>query len=179
MQNKRQTFNGAAQHLKVDVSGLLCNADVFSGQGKGSHRIALLKQAERSFPHFKPGAFRAGRQPVKQPAGASQPSVGNDALTAKGPVIPCQPNGDSGRFCAILAGQIQTISPFSGIEYEIGEIEPPSGAPKPFKGFGKLTYAKRSFKGFACLRLSATCERIVAGKTLRWSRQRHRTGVSL
>jgi len=48
--------------------------------------------------------------------------------------------------CAISARLGQTVCPLSGIEYQIGEIEPPSCDPEPFKGFGKLTSAGRFFK---------------------------------
>jgi hypothetical protein len=77
--------------------------------------------------------------------------------------------------CAISARLGQTVYPLSGIEYQIGEIEPPSCDPEPFKGFGKLTSAGRFFKRLPV----PPPKRIVAGKILGWSRRRHRTGVSL
>ena len=120
------------------------------------------------------------REAARQADGGRVAAIrGDRALASKGPIIPCQPDGDSGSVCAISARLGQTVCLLSGIEYQIGEIEPPSCDPEPFKGFGKLTSAGVSSKGFPCLRPSAARKRIVAGKILGWSRRRHRTGVSL
>jgi len=108
------------------------------------------------------------REAARQADGGRVAAIrGDRALASKGPIISCQPDGDSGSVCAISARLGQTVCPLSGIEYQIGEIEPPSCDPEPFKGF-REAHERRAFLQKA-FRASAQAPRASASSPARYS----------
>jgi hypothetical protein len=127
-------------------------------------RVALFEQTQRSFPHLEPRVLSGDRFPVEQTTRALKPPVGNGVLAAKGPAIPRQPHRHASRRTPVVARDIRAIGALSGIEHDVGEIEPPGGKAEAFERFGNFLDEKDRVERFACLGPRAASERFIAGE---------------
>ncbi len=171
--NESHAHDRSAQHLEVDASRLLCNADAFVSQHECTLRIAFFEQAQRALTYFEPRPFGAGRMMLQKAARPLQPAIGNRMLSPESPGVPRQPHGHARRPRVIALAKIQTISTLSRIENEVGEIEPPRSDSQTFQRFRCFTIAECMLESRTRVHPGAPRERFVPGNAFAWLRKTH------
>ncbi len=136
--HQREAVQGAADHLVIDLSDRLADANRFCGERLGLFGVAVIDQGEDRGTRSEEGVFRAVGLSFEQAARALDPAVGDAGFAAKGSAVPRNPDRHAACRHHVAAVAVGLVGALARIEDDGRQVQPPRSQAEPFQGFRRL-----------------------------------------